>query len=206
MPATPAWLGAVEAVLNRHIGARSRARALVHHLEGRSLQIDVEGVFRLRAACVGGHMTLLSGDDAAADAVIAGTPAALLRLMTAGAQPTGKVSVQVRGDAETAAAYRELLLLARPDLEEEVARVFGDLPARRIGSFGRAALSWAQRAGRTFGENVAEYLQEESRLLVNSTELGEFLRGVDELREAADRIAARVNSLDERAAQRQGTA
>ena len=54
----------------------------------------------------------------------------------------------------------------------------------------------AARAGRRFGENIAEYLQEESRDLVNKTELEEFLRGVDELREASDRIEARLRRLE----------
>ena len=48
------------------------------------------------------------------------------------------------------------------------------------------------------GENIAEYLQEESRDLVNKTELEEFLRGVDELRETADRIEARLGHLERR--------
>ena len=51
---------------------------------------------------------------------------------------------------------------------------------------------------RTAGENIAEYLQEESRDLVNKIELGEFLRGVDELRETADRVEARLGRLEQR--------
>jgi ubiquinone biosynthesis protein UbiJ len=46
--------------------------------------------------------------------------------------------------------------------------------------------------------NIAEYLQEEGRDLVNGTELEEFLRGVDELRDAADRIGARLGRLESR--------
>jgi len=45
---------------------------------------------------------------------------------------------------------------------------------------------------------IAEYLQEEGRDLVNKTELEEFLRGVDELRETADRIEARLGRLEQR--------
>jgi len=48
------------------------------------------------------------------------------------------------------------------------------------------------------GENIAEYLQEEGRDLVNKTELEEFLRGVDELRETADRIEVRLARLEAR--------
>jgi ubiquinone biosynthesis protein UbiJ len=41
-------------------------------------------------------------------------------------------------------------------------------------------------------------LQEESRDLVNGTELDEFLRGVDELRETADRVEVRLARLEQR--------
>ena len=60
------------------------------------------------------------------------------------------------------------------------------------------ALQFARHVRRTAGENIAEYLQEEGRDLVNKTELEEFLRGVDELRETADRIEARLGRLEAR--------
>ncbi len=197
MPATPAWLGAVEAALNRNIAAQARPGVLARRLEGKSLCIDVEGLIRLRAACVGGRLALFAGDDAAADAVITGPPGALARLLQMeDDRPLGKGSLQVRGDAEVAAAYKELLHLARPDPEEEMARVIGDLPARRLANIGRQAFSFLRRAGRTFGENVAEYLQEESRDLPSKPEVQEFLRGVDDLREAKDRVEARIARLE----------
>jgi ubiquinone biosynthesis protein UbiJ len=62
----------------------------------------------------------------------------------------------------------------------------------------RDALTWARRAGRAARDNIAEYLEEEGRDLVNRTELEEFLRGVDGAREAADRIEARLARLEAR--------
>ena len=60
-------------------------------------------------------------------------------------------------------------------------------------------MAWARKARRTAGENLAEYLQEESRDLVNACELDEFLQGVDAAREALDRIEARLARLEQRA-------
>jgi ubiquinone biosynthesis protein UbiJ len=108
--------------------------------------------------------------------------------------------VTIRGDAEVAELYRELLALARPDPEEETARLFGDVTARRLGNFARDTIAWLKGAKRSVGENIAEYLTEESRDLVNRTELDEFLRGVDDLREGTDRLEARIRRLDARAA------
>jgi ubiquinone biosynthesis protein UbiJ len=209
MPATAAWLASAEAMLNRGIGASAQAAALARRLEGTSLQVDIEGFSRIRTAAVGGQLALLAGDDAGAayapaDATISGSPPAFLQQLMGGAnrQPGSPAamsrSVQIRGDAEIADLYRKLIILARPDPEEELSRWIGDIPARRLSQFAGRVLEAARHARRTAGENIAEYLQEEGRDLVNKTELEEFLRGVDELRETADRIEARLGRLEQR--------
>jgi ubiquinone biosynthesis protein UbiJ len=198
MPATPAWLGSAEALLNRQIDASANAGELARRLQGRSLQIEVTGLAGVRLLAAAGRLALSAADDSPADACITGSPVALLTLLTGKAQPDARNAAQVRGDAEVAARYRDLLMLARPDLEEELSRWLGDVPARRLARLAGGALAWFRGASRTVRENVAEYLQEESRDLVNRTELEEFLHGVDGLREAADRIEARLAILERR--------
>jgi ubiquinone biosynthesis protein UbiJ len=199
MSATPAWLASAEALLNRCIDSSARAAVLARRLEGTSLQIDVDGIIRIRLSTHRGRLALLAGDDSPADAVISGSLPALLQLLKAAApRGAGLAAAQIRGDAEIADRYRELLALARPDPEEELSRWIGDLPARRVSQFASGALDWARRARRTAAMNIAEYLQEEGRDLVNRTELDEFLRGVDELRDTADRVGARLGRLEAR--------
>jgi ubiquinone biosynthesis accessory factor UbiJ len=198
MPATAAWLASAEALLNRSIDASSQAKALARRLHGTSLQVDIEGITRIRASVHQERLALLTGDDAA-DATLSGSVPALLQLFKGGAnrQP-GAAAVRILGDAEIANLYRELFLLARPDPEEELSRWIGDIPARQLSQFAERALRLARRVRRTARENIAEYLQEEGRDLVNKTELEEFLRGVDELRDTADRIEARLGRLEAR--------
>jgi ubiquinone biosynthesis protein UbiJ len=210
MPATAAWLASVEALFNRGIDGSTQAAALARRLEGTALQVDIEGMTRIRAAVAGGRLALMSGEDpgaapAAADATISGSPPALWQLVRGAANrrsgtpaAAARRAAQIRGDGEIANLYRELFSLARPDPEEELSRWIGDFPARRVSQFARRVYEGAVRARRTAGENIAEYLQEEGRDLVNKTELEEFLRGVDELRETADRIEARLGRLEQR--------
>ena len=200
MPATPAWLASAEAVLNRNIAASSRAAALAKRLEGTSLQVDVDGVTRVRTTCFAGRAALLAGDDSPADAVISGSAPALLQMFKAGT-PRAEMrnSVQIRGDAEIANLYRDLFAAARPDLEEELSRWVGDMPARHLSLLAKSVRTWARRARRTAGENIAEYLQEEGRDLVTRPEMEEFLRGVDGVRESMDRIEARLILIERRA-------
>jgi ubiquinone biosynthesis accessory factor UbiJ len=214
MPSTPAWLASAEAVLNRNIAGSSEAKSLAKRLEGTSLQVNVDGFTRVRAACLGGRLNLLTGDNSPgdnspgdnspgdtppADAVISGSPPALLQMFKA-ATPSAqtRASVQIRGDAEVANLYRELFAAARPDLEEELSRWIGDLPARHLSQLALSVRTWARRARRTAGENIAEYLQEEGRDLVSKTEMEEFLHGVDGVRDGVDRIEARLNGLEQR--------
>ena len=192
---------------------------LARSLEGSSLQIEVTGIVCIRAEVTGARLALLAGDGpaakaaaasaaaapaaAAADATISGSVPALLQLFKGGTLRDAKGTTagrpaQIRGDAEIANHYRELFMLARPDPEEELSRWIGDIPARRLSQFAGRALEAARHLRRTAGENIAEYLQEEGRDLVNKTELEEFLRGVDAVRDAADRIEARLLRLEQR--------
>jgi ubiquinone biosynthesis protein UbiJ len=202
MPATPAWLASVEALLNRSIGQSLQATAAARRLNNTSLQIDIEGVYAFRAAVCAQRLALMAGGEGEASAVISGSPWALVALLTGGVKSTGgpaaegRSSTQIRGDAEIANRYRQLFALARPDFEEELSRLTGDVPARALSRFARAAFSWLRDGARTAGENIAEYLQEESRDLVNRPELEEFLLGVDQSREMADRIEIRLARLE----------
>lgn len=207
MTATPAWLAAAEALLNRGIGSSMQGAALARRLEATALRVDILGLTSIRVSMRSGRLALIaverdSDDDA--NAVLSGSPLTLVNLLrtqgagAAAARGATRTPVQIRGDAEIANAYRELIGLARPDLEEEMSRLVGDLPARRLSKLARQTVEWARKTRRTAGENIAEYLQEESRDLVNRSELEEFLQGVDELRETADRVEARLARLEQR--------
>jgi ubiquinone biosynthesis protein UbiJ len=207
MPATPAWLAGVEALLNRGVQASTLASALARRLEATSLRVNIEGVISIRASVTGGRIALVAAErpesatSEQVNATIAGSPFALLQL--AGGSGGARRNIphtpaQVRGDAEIANLYRHLFRMARPDPEEELSRLVGDVAARRLSRFARQTAAWARNTRRTAAENIAEYLQEESRDLVNKSELEEFLQGVDVLRETADRVEARIARLEQR--------
>lgn len=198
MTATPAWLASIEAVLNRNLEDSVESADAAKRLEGRSLRVDISTLISIRAGIHAGRLMLSRSDEQeTADAVIVGSAFALLNLMTAAAaHPGSSTAVQVRGDAEVANRFRDLFKLLRPDIETEVSRFIGDVPAHGLAKFASAALNWSRRAIASSRANVAEYLQEESRDLVNKTELAEFLSGVDQVREAADRAEARLTLLE----------
>src|SRR5262249_12279699 len=96
--------------------------------------------------------------------------------------------------------FRELLGLLRPDPEEDLAGLVGDVPAHQLARLVRGGAGWGAQAVHTTLLNVAEYLGHERGHLVPRQEGEQFLRGVDQLREDVDRAAARLELLARRRA------
>jgi ubiquinone biosynthesis protein UbiJ len=197
----------LENLLNRGLPRSPRARQLCAELSGRSIVIAVRDIAGLRVSSNGQTLTIaLVGSDAAAgapapdapaaDATLCGGPLSLLELAGPSAQAVlQRGAVSITGDGELAEKFRELLKLLRPDLEEELSLVLGDVPAHQLGRLARGGARWARRAAGVTLQNLAEYLGHERADLVPRNEGEQFLRGVDALREGVDRLEKRLELL-----------
>jgi ubiquinone biosynthesis protein UbiJ len=194
-----------ESVLNRNVAASTPARELLKQLAGRSFAVEAGAppapVLRIRIAAEETGLRVASADALPADATVAGTPLSLLALLRGDAQSRlASGGASIRGDAETARAFEQLLRHARPDLEEELAGVIGDGPAYAVARFARDTLAWGRQAADSLARNVGEYLREEGRDVPAHAELEHFHAAVDRLREDVDRAEARLKLLEARLA------
>jgi len=186
----------IENVLNRGLPRSPRARQLCRELQGHRVGVDVSGFARLVVESTGETLQLKRDATATTEAEIVGGPFSLLALT--GESPEAVIQrgdVQIRGDVELAQRFRELALLLRPDLEEEISKVIGDVPAHHLGRFARAAFDWTRNAASTQVRNMAEYMAHERQHLVPRAEADQILKGVDTLRENVDRLEARIELL-----------
>ncbi|HEY4367999.1 MAG TPA: SCP2 sterol-binding domain-containing protein [Steroidobacteraceae bacterium] len=186
-------LAPLESILNRNIAASATARRLCKQLEGKVLNVQLSGLPVSISFRSDGERMRLDTKPGTPNAKLSGSPFSFLRL--AGPKPEMALrsgAVHIEGDAEVAQTFSELLKHARPDFEEELSRVVGDVAAHQIGNVARTALAFGRRASNTFAQNVAEYLQEEGRDLPTRTEADEFVAGVDKLREDVDRLEAKL--------------
>lgn len=184
----------LEALLNRHIAASSKARALTSRLEGRALEVRVAHTpMRLRFDAAAGRLVVRFAGEGRPDAVIEGPPLSLAALAGPHAEDRVRAgTVKISGDAETAGSFRELFAAARPDFEEELSRLTGDVAAHHLARAARDAFAFGQRVIDTFTRNIGEYLTEEGREVPARTELESLLGDVDRLREDVDRFEARL--------------
>jgi ubiquinone biosynthesis accessory factor UbiJ len=186
----------IENVLNRGLPRSPRARELCRELEGHRVAVDVSGFTRFVLESSGQALKLVRDASLPAEAEIAGGPLSLLSLASDSPEVVlQRGDVTIRGDVDLAQKFRELALLLRPDLEEELSKAIGDLPAHQIGRFARAALGWTQNAASTTVRNAAEYFAHERGDLVPRAEGDQLLKGIDTLRENVDRIEARIELL-----------
>jgi ubiquinone biosynthesis protein UbiJ len=185
-------------VLNRNIRESTRASELCERLDGKLVAI------RVRDTALSGYfeidrngLLLSTSHDAEADVVITGSLMALA--LMAGEDSIRDGSLDLTGDAATAQAFQQLLEHARPDIEEELSVVIGDTAAHGLGEFARAVGRWASETRSIMGDNIREYLQEESRDVPSRYEVEQFSRRVNQVRDDVDRLAARVSRLRETA-------
>jgi ubiquinone biosynthesis protein UbiJ len=198
-------LGALlERALNREIAASTAAADVLAGLAGESFAIEVLGL-RLRCVlrAVGERMLVEPGlvEGAATDArsasvTLRATPLDLLRLARAADVTSLKgTSAELVGSPEVAERFAALLKLARPDLEDGLARWIGDVPAHGLVRVAQDAGGWLVRAATALRMNTAEFLQEESRALPAALEAQAFYADVERLRDDVERAAARLARL-----------
>lgn len=189
---------AIENLLNRNLPRSPRAGELAAALHGKTVRIEARGLgWVVFVESLGSSVRLSKNRDGAADAEISGSLMNLAAL--SGPHPEEVIrrgDVSIRGDAEVAQKFRELAMLLKPDVEEELSKLIGDTPAHQALRFVRSLAGAGRRAATTSVRNAAEYLAHESRDLVPRAEAEDFYRSVERLREDLDRLEVRAQQLE----------
>lgn len=192
-----AW-APLEVAINHVLALDPDAPARLAPLAGKTLAVDLRGVgltgyflFTRDRVNVLGE---LAGEP---DARIVGTPLSLAKVALAESGPQSLFGgdVELRGDLDVARRAKVVLDSLDIDWEEQLARATGDVIAHRIGSAVRGALGWGKSVLSTLGQDVTEYLQEETRTLPDGVQVQAFMSDVDVLRSDVDRLTFKVQRL-----------
>jgi ubiquinone biosynthesis protein UbiJ len=200
LPYSAAALRPLELLINRGIAQSATAQAMATALEGHDLDVRLDGTpFALRLLARHGQVSVTPPTGTPAAATLAGPALAMLRLLSGDPQAVVRDGdVRISGDTDVASQFRDLLHMARPDLEEELSRLIGDPLAHQLGEFARSLADWGARTATAVTRSVGEYLTEERRTLPSRAEAEEFCREVDRIANDVERAEARLNRLKER--------
>jgi ubiquinone biosynthesis protein UbiJ len=163
-----------------HAGKRVCIRLPLARID---LAVDAEG--RLSAA----------GMAEACDCEICIPPEVLLALPVLGGEALA--AAKVTGDGVLASDLSALL--RQLDWAVALAPYLGPVAAARADQALHGLARWHAQARAAVAQSMAEYLVHEARVLAEGEAVREFVREVDELREAADRLAARIAVLEDAA-------
>lgn len=213
----PGLLSFAQAALDRALRLDPEAGAILAPLTGKRIAVQIDGALPARWYVEFSHGRILlaqwadqAGGDAApsarsangparvpcdADAGIRGSLSALAMLARGGDDLPSSAQVSVHGDIELLQQARIAVARLRPDFDEPLARLLGDELAFPLSRALRGLASVARRTARELGDDVQEFVAEESELLAARDDVQDFGDEVDRLRDALARLDKRVSRV-----------
>lgn len=200
VPLPDALLAAAEAAINQVLALDAEGAARLAKVQGQVLEVVLTG-FGTRLYVLPGEskLFLYGAYDAEPDCVVHGSPVALLGMVTSEHREDAVFagSIRIDGDNRLAQTLGEVFQGLDVDWEEQLSKLLGDTLAHRLMERARAGERWAGRSRDVTRENLREYLQEEAAVVPSRQELDAFLAAVDLLRDDVERLAARVERLEQ---------
>ncbi|ALM85068.1 SCP2 domain-containing protein [Bordetella sp. N] len=198
--------GALNALLKREEWARDRlarhAGKTVRLSFGRfqlALTVDAQGYADVADTAIVPDVTLtLDSGKFSLGRLLGAEGRALARASARERADAFADMTHISGDAGLAQVVAELAANLRWDVEDELARVVGDIPATRLTQGVRGATRGARDVAQRIGGNVAEYLSYEQGVLANRPVLQGWRDGVTGVAAGVDALAARLARLEAR--------
>jgi ubiquinone biosynthesis accessory factor UbiJ len=188
----------LESALNRYLSFDPDALSRFASLEGRIIAIELKGLnITLTLFPSADGFLVFTDFDGEVDTTITGTPVALAKM---GLSSDSQAllfggDIVITGDVALANQFNKILTQLDIDWEEILAQNIGDIAAHKIGNLFRDANQWIKRSTNSVCLDSGEYIQEETRLSPSNAELRKFIKTVDEVREATDRLAAKIQII-----------
>jgi ubiquinone biosynthesis protein UbiJ len=198
-PLSPILTGLLDAALNRWVQLDPEAPEALKRLDEKVICIHITGLEMklFFFPSVNGVYTMTEYTGVP-DACLKTPPASLLKL--AMAENAGKAmleadAVSLEGSLGVLEAFMNIVSGAGIDWEELLSHIVGDILAYQTGETIRNTKGWLDETRLAMQMNVSEYLQEESRVTPAEAEVAYYMDQVDQLRDDADRLEARIQRI-----------
>ena len=188
-------LASVELGINRVLRLDSTALARLAHLSGKVIAVDCRSpALQLFILPSDEGLMLAAHWEAEADCTLR-APSASLALGKDKTAVLHSPEVELDGDSgvllELAAILQDLEL----DWEYEVSRWIGPVATQLLSGHVRSRSRWYRQGFASLGQNLSEYLAEESRTLVGQREAQARFNELDQVKLDLERLEARFERL-----------
>jgi ubiquinone biosynthesis protein UbiJ len=177
--------------VNRLLDGESWARERLARFAGETIELVPLPLPPLRVTILESGRLEAGGDEP--DLRLEAGPGALLALGRG--EEEFLRAIEVQGNARLAQEVASLARHLRWDVEEDLSRVIGDVAAHRAVGAARSFVEWQLDIARRVTGAAADFLAEETRILVRRDEQAGQARAVAELRDALARLEKRIERL-----------
>ena len=191
-----------EAAINRILNLDPDTRARLGELSDKVIRLRLGNVepIELYVLPSAAGVQLREAHERSPDVTLSGDVPVFARLTLRRFVPeiVAAGEVQISGDIDLGRRFQHILEKLDVDWEEPAARILGDVAAHQLGNAVRGVVRWSRHVLWTLGQDAAEYLQEESRLLPLRTRVVAFREAVEIIHVEVDKLEARVARLQEK--------
>ena len=179
--------------LNHLLAGEDWPRERLKAFTGQTVQVKLgEMVLRLEITADG---LLAAGDPHETATVSITLPAdAATRMLTDRASLLA--DAQISGSAELAECLGFISRNLRWDGESDLARLVGDIAARRLVAGSKQVFQWHQQQVSNLALNLAEYFTEENPSIARRQDVSAFCTEVDSLLDPLERVEKRIAALE----------
>ncbi|MGA6099959.1 ubiquinone biosynthesis accessory factor UbiJ [Stutzerimonas marianensis] len=193
-----ALLAAAERGINRALRLDPSALPRLARLAGRIIEVDcTRPAWRLFILADGEGLRLAADWGSEPDCRLRAPATSLLRLATSRNKTAilHGPDVEIDGDSGVLMALAEVLQDLELDWEYEVSRLLGPVATQLLGAGVRNQAQWWRDSADSLRQDLADYLNEESRTLVGTAEAETRFAELDRLKLDLDRLEARIERL-----------
>jgi len=188
----------LETSINRYLALDFSAQDNLNALNNKSVELNIKEISSpVFFNIVNQHVKVLSTFTDDPDVRMTTTVPVLLKMGLSKEDDEALLGgdFEMSGNMDVGRQFRYIFKNVDIDWEEIISKYTGDIVAHKLGNGFRKLNHWLANTNDTIRNDIAEYLQEESRQLPSSREVDDYLQAVDDVRMAVERAETRLKQF-----------
>lgn len=201
MPFDPLVTAIIETSLNARIKDEPQLVDRLARLKGQVIQVHLKELNKTLTFVFSHQIDVLAKYDATPNCYLSLQLAVIPQLSEQAniTQLIKQEKLELEGDIQLAQKFSQFLIECKPDFEEWLSRLTGDVVAHTLVQGALNVGEFVKRQATKHQNQIAEVLTEEWKLAPAPLEIADFCDQVDEVKSHSARLEARLNQLLERA-------
>ncbi|MBX3628772.1 MAG: ubiquinone biosynthesis protein [Nitrosomonas sp.] len=179
--------------INYVLHRESWARKWLQSYEGKSVRIRIPPLVDLKMVVLANGEFGYSSDNHEADATLSCLPSVLPGLIAH--DESAYDAIDIAGNVMFAEDLITISKSLKPDIEQELSKFIGDIPAHRLAKAGESLFQWHINLVKNLSDTLGEYWSEEQPIVAKPGDLRRFFRQTEVVRNNLDQLEIRINHL-----------